>query len=130
MANELILRSKDTAIRSRKPMVRQLWTQPFERIRVLATCPANVYSAVRVLISHIEDEASVGLLDKFVVEPGTGINRTYEVPGVMVSFSAAPTAGSDTGLDVWVWGYRSDQGSSPAVAPIEVPAASRVLADW
>jgi hypothetical protein len=82
-------------------------TSPYERIRVLAGCNAVMGGAAEISLNFIQGEGTPGLLDRYVLAPGDVVSGVYEVPGVLLAVSAAPTTEAPAGVDVWIWGYRS-----------------------
>jgi hypothetical protein len=89
---------------------------PYERIRVLAYCPEDASGDVELLITHIEGEGAPGHLDQLILVPGSTVNQVYEVPGVILGFSARATTDASTSVAVSVWGFRPGLGGTrPAV---------------
>lgn len=88
--------------------------RPYERIRVLAFCPSDADGDVELLLSHIEGEGAPGLLDRFVLVPGSSVNQVYEVPGVIVGVSAGAVGDALTSAAVWIWGFRLGEGAPPS----------------
>lgn len=91
--------------------------RPYERIRVLAYCPADAGGSVELLLGHVEGEGTPGLLDRFVLTPGSSINQVYEVPGVIVGISAGAVGDAVTSAAVWIWGFRLGEGAPPSIRP-------------
>jgi hypothetical protein len=93
---------------------------PYQHIRLLAFCRAAAAGPVEVILTHVEGEAAVAPLDRYVLPPGGQVNEVYPVPGVLLSVDAGPTADTESDVDVVIWGFRSGEGYAavqPAVAP-------------
>lgn len=99
---------------------------PYEQIRVVALCRSASQGAVEVVLTHIEGEAAVAPLDRYVLVPGAQTSRVYAVPGVILGVDAAPTADAPTDLDVMIWGFRVGEGY-PAIQPLVPPKATATL---
>jgi len=122
MPNELAFYARRELSTSEGESLGVLRAEPYERLRVLASCPSDAVGGVRLSISHIEGEGAPGLLDQFTLIAGTTVNKVYEVPGVLLALRAYPLTGSPTSITAWVWGYRSEPGVPPTIgtAPAEM----------
>jgi hypothetical protein len=92
----------------------QVLLAPYHSIRVLAICHSQAVGTVEVTLTHVEGEAAVAQLDRYVLLPGSTVNQVYDVPGVVLGISAQATADAPTSVDVVIWGFRSEQGAPPA----------------
>jgi len=118
MPNELIL-SASQHLEAPPPArltLASVQVSAYQQIRVLAFCRGVAEGPVEVVLTHVEGEAAVAPLDRYVLAPGTQANEVYPVPGVILSVDAAPTSDTSTDVDVVIWGFRSGEGY-PAIRP-------------
>lgn len=130
MRNELAFSTREEIQPPDHMYLGRFLAMPYERIRVLAHCPEDASGDVELLITHIEGEGAPGHLDQLLLVPGSTLNQVYEVPGVILGFSARATADAPTSVAVNVWGFRPGLGGArPGVVapPLPPPADTNPL---
>jgi hypothetical protein len=90
--------------------------RPYERIRLLAFCPADASGPVEVSLVHVVGESAAGTLDRVLLLPGTELNRVYELPGEVLGIVARATTDAPTGVTAYIWGHRTGDGAGPSAA--------------
>ena len=90
---------------------------PYERIRLLVFCPADAAGPVEVSLIHVVGESAAGALGRFLLLPGSELNRVYELPGEVLAITARATTDSPTGATAYLWGYRTGDGAVPQPGP-------------
>ncbi|GLH98859.1 hypothetical protein [Phytohabitans aurantiacus] len=132
MPTELAFQA-DTMIQPGDPVsLGRALVRPYERIRLLALCPYDAQADVEVVLTHVVGEGGAGPLDRIVLVPGSLLNRVYDVPGEVLAVTATSMADAPTGAIVYLWGFRSGEGSPPAPprpAPVTALRISAVLGD-
>ncbi len=81
-------------------------TDLHQRIRVLADCRSSGSdSTVEIRLILVEGGGAPGDLDRYLLDPGESVQRTYEVPCTSLTVRATPTQSGPSSIDVWIWGY-------------------------
>lgn len=124
MRNELAFQVSQEVAPSDPVSLGKFLASPYDKIRVLAYCPFDAQGDVELSLIHIEGEGAPGHLDRFILVPGSNVNKVYAVPGVILGVAAQTTADATTSVTVWVWGHRTDGGTQPMqTMPPEPPPA-------
>ncbi|MGY1689526.1 hypothetical protein [Geodermatophilus sp. SYSU D01105] len=82
-------------------------TDRYARIRVLADCRFDSDATVEIRLVLHEGGGAPGDLDRFLLDPGESVQRTYDVPGTGLGIRASPVQSGPSTIDVWIWGYRA-----------------------
>jgi type III secretion protein HrpB1 len=81
-------------------------TNLYTRIRVLARQTGGD-STLEVRLVLAEGEGAPGDLDRYLLDQGESVQRIYEVPGTRLVVYVTPLQSEASGIDVWIWGYKS-----------------------
>jgi len=81
-------------------------TDLYQRIRVLAT-HRDGDTTLEVRLVFAEGEGAPGDLDRYLLDQGEFVLRTYEVPGTRILVYVTPLQSEASGIDVWIWGYKA-----------------------
>jgi hypothetical protein len=82
-------------------------TDRYSRIRVLADCRFSSDSTVEIRLVLHEGGGAPGDLDRYLLDPGESVQRTYDVPGTGLGVRASPIHSGSSTIDVWIWGHRA-----------------------
>jgi hypothetical protein len=81
-------------------------TDLYQQIRVRAQhLGGDSTLEIRLVLS--EGEGAAGDLDRFLIDQGEFVQRTYEVPGTRLGVRVTPLQAEANSLQMHIWGYKA-----------------------